>query len=124
MLEVNPVADKLFARRAFTLRDLVFVMRKDEIDAARVNIKRLTEILHRHRRALDMPARTPATDRRVPRWLGFARRLFPERKVARVFFLVTIGVDAFTRPRDVAGEVDLGKFAVLRKRSDAVVDRI
>src|SRR6185295_14015185 len=34
MFEVNPVAYKLFPRCAFTLRDLVFVMRKDEVDSA------------------------------------------------------------------------------------------
>ena len=50
--------------------------------------------------------------------------LFPERKVARVFFFVLVGVDAFTGAGDVSREVDLRELAVLRKRSDAVVDRI
>src|ERR1051325_8637811 len=124
MLEVNPVTNKLLPRRAFTLRDLILMMREDEIDAAGVNVKRLAKVLHRHRRALDMPARTAATDRRIPRRFGFARWFFPEREVTRVFFLVLVGVNSITRARDVAREVDLRELAVLGKRSDAIVDRV
>ena len=72
MLEVNPVANKLFSGRAFALRDLIFVMRENEIDAAGVNVECLAEILHRHRRAFDMPARTAATDGRIPGRFCFA----------------------------------------------------
>src|SRR6185503_17239378 len=107
MFEVNPVTDKLFPGCAFTLRNLVFVMRKDEIDTAGVNIEFLTEVLHRHCRALDVPPRTAAPNRRVPRSLRFSGWFFPEREVARVFFIVTIGVDSFTGAGDVACEVDL-----------------
>src|SRR5690242_15498558 len=71
-----------------------------------------------------MPARAAAADGRVPRGLRFAGRFFPEREVTRVFFLVTIGVDSFTRAGDVAREVDLRQLSVLRKRSDAIVDRL
>src|ERR1051325_4897613 len=71
-----------------------------------------------------MPAWSTAADGRIPRRFSFARRFFPEREVARVFFLVAIGVYSFTCARDVAGEVDLRKLAVLRKRSDAIVDRL
>src|ERR1043165_8692940 len=124
MLEVNPVTNKLLPRRAFTLRDLILVMREDEIDTAGVNVKRLAKIVHRHRRALDMPARTSASDRRVPRRFSLARRFFPKREVTRVFFFVLVGVDALTRPCDVAREIDLRKFAVLRKRCHAVKDRV
>src|SRR5689334_23916994 len=104
MFEVNPVTNELFARRAFALRDLVFVMRKNEIDAAGVNIETLAEILHRHRRALDMPARTAASDVSVPRRFGVARWFFPQGEVARVFFLILVGIDAFARASDVTGE--------------------
>ena len=34
-----------------TLRDLIFVMRKDQINTAAMDIKTLTELTHRHRRA-------------------------------------------------------------------------
>src|SRR5690349_13156755 len=71
-----------------------------------------------------MPTRTAAADRRVPRRLSFARWFFPKREITRVFCFVLVSVDAITRAGDVAREVDLREFAVLRKRSDAVVDRI
>src|SRR6185437_791067 len=102
MLEVNPVANELLPRRAFTLRDLILVMREDKIDAAGVNVERLTKIFHRHRRALDMPTRTAATTRRVPRRFSFTRRFFPKREVTRVLFFVLVGVNTFTRACDVA----------------------
>src|SRR5689334_19260586 len=113
MFEVNPVTDKLFSGRAFTLRDFVFVMRKDEIDAARVNVETLAQILHRHRGALDVPTGTAASDFRVARGFGFTCGLLPQREIARVFLLVLVRVDSFTRAGDVAGEVDLRKLSVL-----------
>src|SRR5690242_19711018 len=113
MFEVDPVTHKLFPGCAFTLRDLVFVMRKDEIDAARVNVETLAEILHRHRRALDMPAGTAATDLRIPRGFGLACRFLPQGEVARVLFLILVGVDAFACAGDVAREVNLRELAVI-----------
>src|SRR6185436_18626180 len=71
-----------------------------------------------------MPARTTAANRRVPRSFSFPRWFFPERKVARVFFVVTIGVHSFTGARDIAREIDLREFAVFRERIYAVVDRL
>src|SRR5437763_1872431 len=102
MLEVNPIADELFPSCTFALCNLVFMMWKYEIDSARVNLKRLTQILHRHRRALDMPARTAATNRCVPCGFGFRCGLFPKRKVARVFFFVFVRIDSFTSAGDIS----------------------
>ena len=48
MLIVNPVARESLSGRAFALRYLVLVMRKDQINAARVNVKRLAQIFHGH----------------------------------------------------------------------------
>jgi hypothetical protein len=49
VFNVNPEAGELFARRPFALRDLVFVMRKDQIDAAGVDVdRRRTEQPQRH----------------------------------------------------------------------------
>src|SRR5262245_16042018 len=47
------------AEGAARLRDLVLVVREDEVDAAAVNVEGLAEMGSRHRRALDVPARTP-----------------------------------------------------------------
>ena len=47
------------AESAAALRDLVFVVREDQVDAAAVDVDgRLAEQAQRHRRALDVPART------------------------------------------------------------------
>src|SRR5437016_441300 len=102
MFEVQPVADKLVAGSAFTLRDFIFVMRKNQIDTAGVQVERFAEVFHRHRRALDVPAGPAAPDAGVPGWFfGIVWRL-PKSEIARVFFLVLVGVDAFARSIDVA----------------------
>ena len=44
------------AEGAARLRDLVLVVRKDEVDAAAVDVEGLAEMLPAHRRALDVPA--------------------------------------------------------------------
>ena len=41
-------------------------MGKDEVDAARMDVERVTEVGHAHRRALDVPAGPAGADRRVP----------------------------------------------------------
>ena len=51
------------AERALRLRDLVLVVREDQVGAAAVDVERLAEVAVRHRRALDVPAR----DGPVPR---------------------------------------------------------
>ena len=42
------------------LREFVLVMRKHQIDAAAMDVELLAEMLPRHRRAFDVPARTAA----------------------------------------------------------------
>ena len=80
---------------AARLRDFVLVMRKNEIDAAAVNVEGLAEMLPGHGRALDVPAR-PArrldAGRRRPAWLVRLRRL-PQHEVLRIF-LVRRDLDA------------------------------
>ena len=48
-------------------------MRKNQIDAAGVDVQRLAQILHRHHGALDVPARPARARRRYP---NRARRSF------------------------------------------------
>ena len=47
-------------RAGLGLRDLVLVVREDEVGAAAVDVEVEPEDLLRHRRALDVPARPPA----------------------------------------------------------------
>src|SRR4029078_268329 len=44
---------------AARLGDLVLMMRKDEVDAAAMDVESLAEMLPRHGRAFDVPAWTP-----------------------------------------------------------------
>src|SRR5438552_8463707 len=48
MFEVIPVADKLLARAARALSNLVLVMWKDEINTTKMQIESFAEILHGH----------------------------------------------------------------------------
>ena len=58
VLDVEPEARELMAGGALALRDLVLVVREDQVDAAGVNVDRwLPEQTQRHRRALEVPAR-------------------------------------------------------------------
>src|SRR5262249_12480638 len=63
---MHPETHERFAGDGFTLRDLVFVMRKNVVDAATVDVQRLTELFHRHRGTFEMPARTAGPKRSLP----------------------------------------------------------
>ncbi|TMK01770.1 MAG: hypothetical protein E6G74_09615, partial [Alphaproteobacteria bacterium] len=68
------------------LRDLVLVVREDEIDAAAVDIESLAQVIPRHGRTLDVPAGPPGRRdcaRRGPRRLARLRR-FPQHKIPRI----------------------------------------
>ena len=69
---------------ALGLRDLVLVVREDEVETAGMDVDGLAEVLVRHSRALDVPARTAlAAPRRIP--CRFARLgSLPDREVHRV----------------------------------------
>src|SRR6185312_16739120 len=54
------------AVRAARLRDFVFVVRKDQVEAAAMDVEDIAEIGRAHRRALDMPAWPAATPRAFP----------------------------------------------------------
>src|SRR5207344_2469317 len=92
--DVHPEPAERLARGALGLRNLVFVMREDEVDAAAVNVdRRLAQQAQRHGRALDVPARAPRAAAEVPgrlAWLGG----LPEHEVARVLFVVLVVVHA------------------------------
>src|SRR5947209_1210657 len=90
---MQPIARKRSPRDGLRLRDLVFVMRKNNIDTARVNIERLAKILHCHRGALNVPARTSITERTWPERLVSPARL-PQHEVTSIVFVVFVDVDA------------------------------
>src|SRR5688572_32497387 len=93
MLDVDPEAGERLARRPFALRDLVLVVREDEVDAAGMQIdRRLAEQPQGHRGAFDMPSGASGTDAGIPGGLAGPRRL-PEDEVACVLLVVLVGVD-------------------------------
>src|SRR6185437_2220949 len=77
---MQPVARQRLAEGALGLRDLVLMMRKDQIPPATVNIERLAEILRAHCRALNMPAGAPLSPRTFPDRLARLAR-FPQREI-------------------------------------------
>src|SRR5919197_3829068 len=70
-------------RQRLTLRDLVFVVREDEVSAAPVDIELVTQRLPGHRGALDVPAGSARSPRARPGRLTLPGAL-PQGEVARV----------------------------------------
>ena len=82
---VHPGIGVGFTRGRLALGDFVFMVREFQIAAAAMNIEGLAQAAGRHHRALNVPARTPWTPRRLPAWLA---RLdaFPQHEVQRIVF--------------------------------------
>src|SRR5438128_11029515 len=99
------------------------MMRKDEIDAAGMNIKSLSQVFHRHRRAFNVPAWPAVSQAGVPGRLVRSRCRFPQSEIARVFLLVTVCIDAFARAGYVACKVNPRELAVFRERANAIINR-
>src|SRR5260370_21978150 len=93
---VYEITHERLARRALRLRNLVLMMDRDMVEAARMNIERLAEVLHRHRRALDMPSRVATSPRTVPLHQMVRLVEYPQRKVVRAF-LVRRMLETLTR---------------------------
>ena len=67
----------------FRLSDLVLMVREHEIESASVDVEMRAEVLLRHRRALDMPARATRPPGCLPLRLAGLRAL-PHGEVTRV----------------------------------------
>src|SRR5260370_24752266 len=119
MFGVQPVAHERFARCAFALCNFVLVMRKCQVDSASMNIQSLSEILHGHRRTLNVPSGAARPKRSFPEVLSRLWR-FPERKVPRALFFVAIVVDA--RARLNTRQIDLRKLSIRGESRDAVIN--
>ena len=78
---VHPVVDGFVSKPALRLRDFVFVVDGDVVNAARMDVKCVAEVLAAHCRALDVPARETHSPRTVPLLQVVGRSLFPQRKV-------------------------------------------
>ena len=103
---------------SFALCNFIFVMRENQVLTAAVQIERIAQIVRRHRRAFNMPARATLTPWRFPVW--FTRLCsFPNSKVQRIFFLV-IDINSSTCLQFFHRLT--GKLAIVGKRSGAEVN--
>ena len=74
------------AEGATALRDLVLVVREDQVEAAGMDVESLAQMLRAHRRALDVPARPAATPGTCPARL-VRRRGLPQHEVGGVLLV-------------------------------------
>jgi hypothetical protein len=96
MFGVQPVAGERLAVSGLGLRDLVLVVGKEEIDAARVDVEGVAEVRLAHRGALDVPAGPSAPERRIPGRADFGLTgllVLPQSKVDDILFVVVVGND-------------------------------
>src|ERR1700693_318319 len=120
MRTMKPVAHKFLAGDAFTLRDLGFVMRKNVIDAAAVNVDLIAEQRGGHCAAFDVPARAAATPRTFPADVAiFFIPRFPKREIANVLLVVFVVLYAAGRLQ--LGEIEMGELPVIRKFINAKI---
>ena len=101
---MQPVPGKvILPREGARLGDLVLMMRKDQVDSARMDVedvhaKLLADQLERHGGAFEVPAGTAAAERRIPRGphrLVVGLRRLPEDEVAGVLLGILVGADPF-----------------------------
>src|SRR5207302_4222436 len=100
------------------LRQLVLVVREDEIEPAAVDLKRGAEELLGHDRALDEPARPAPSPRRVPPGVLVRFVRLPEREVARILLQRVRLLGLVEEPVGALA----GELPVLRIAGDAEVD--
>ena len=111
-----------FAADRFGVRGGEFVMRKDQIAAAALDVQPAADAAERDRRALDVPARPAGPERRGPARLA---RSFgtPQQRVELVGFARPVRVAAaFGEQRQHGVAVVAGLVAELQRGVGAVVD--
>ena len=90
---VKPEVREGLSGERLGLGDFVFVMRENQIFTAGVQVETLAQFLHRHDRALEMPAGAARPNHRVPGgFVGFRR--FPQGEVAGAVLVVFIDIYA------------------------------
>ena len=116
---MHPVFCKWYAIGCLTLGDLIFMMRKDQILSAGMNVNLVSKVFFGHNRTLDMPARTAFAPVRIPIWLAIFFR-FPEYEIQRILFQIAGYFDISVSGFQII-DVFMGKLAVLSKFSRSVI---
>ena len=108
---MNPKRGQRLAIGGFALGNFIFVMRKNVVHTAGVNVETGAEIFLAHGRAFDMPAGASAPPGRIPSHVSilFIPRL-PKSEISDIFLIVFIGVDAYAAPH--ARAVQTGQLSI------------
>src|SRR5437763_6050823 len=96
------------------------MMRKDQVFTSGVKVKALSQILHGHYGALDVPSWPPFADGSFPECLAFFGGL-PQGKIARIIFFIFVYINA--RANLHAAKVFFRELAVLGKLRNAEIIR-
>ena len=118
-LGMQPMTHERFSGERDRLGDLIFVVRKNQIHSARMNVDDFAQIANGHHGALDVPAGTPRSNRSFPEGLAVLRRL-PQHKVARIIFLVVI--DIHSRAGTHTRKIVVRKFSVVWETGDPKIN--
>src|SRR5439155_23196265 len=129
---VHPDPRELVPGRA-RLGELVLMVREDEVEPAAVDLEDGAEVLLRHHRALDVPARPAAAPRRLPRRVLAGLRRLPQGEIAWILLQRTrlLLLDLFRPlPRELAvlgvasdPEIDVALDVVGEVARDELLDR-
>ncbi len=120
---MHPVAHGLLAAHAATLRDLVLVMGKDQIDGPGVNIELHAQVLRCHGRALDMPAWEADAPGTFPVHLARGVSTLPQGEVLRrAFAFARLQLHAPARSGAQLLDGIAGQLAIEREAAHIVVD--
>ena len=118
---MHPGRDDLVTDGRLRLRDLVLVVGELVVVAARVDVEAVAEVLHRHRRALDVPPGVAVAPRARPLQRAVGAGLLPQREVLGVT-LVRVDRHLLTVSRAEPVERVARELAVAGERRDVVVD--
>src|SRR3954447_1327606 len=117
---MDPVPSRDVAGDRGGLRDLVFVVREDVVDATGMDVEARAEVAHGHRRAFEVPAGeplAPAGGRPFEKASGAGR--LPEREVSGV---ALVGFHVATVACAQIGKRVARELSIPRETADVVVD--
>src|SRR5882762_4700205 len=116
---MQPMTHERFSGERDRLGDLIFVVRKNQIHSARMNVDDFAQIANGHHGALDVPAGTTWSNRSFPEGLAVLRRL-PQNKIPRIILLV--GIDVHPRAGTHSRKIVVRKFSVVWKTGDTKIN--
>ena len=118
---VHPIIHALFARERLVLRDLVFVVDGDMVDAARMDVEGHSQIFEAHGAAFDVPAGITHAPGAFPLHAVLGFGFFPKREVGGVT-LLAVHLDA--RARLLFVQVEAGELAVAGELRDVEINAV